>query len=140
MNPSATNGQAGFNLPPPHTELPPLPPDFGSAPGRPEATPSTPEISPLPSQAAAFASAPPPPSFATNAAGHGTTSDVPVTTNTVAATTADDEDLIEKEWIYKAKAIVEKTRNDPHQQSRELNMLRAGYLQKRYNRNIKLST
>ena len=140
MNPSATNGQAGFNLPPPHTELPAPQLAVENVPGRAEASPNTPELSPTPNQSAAFASPPPPPSFATNAAGHGTTSDASMTTSNVATITADDEDLIEKEWVYKAKAIVEKTQNDPYQQSRELNILRAGYLQKRYNRNIKLST
>ncbi len=80
-----------------------------------------------------------PPSFATGAVGQGTGNDVTNTTTTVAAITADDGDLIEKEWVNKAKAIVEKTQNDPYQQSKELNFLRAGYMQKRYSKIIKLS-
>lgn len=52
---------------------------------------------------------------------------------------ADDADLIEKEWVTKAKAIVEKTREDPYIQNKELNKFKADYMQKRYNKTIKLS-
>lgn len=52
---------------------------------------------------------------------------------------ADDVDLIEKEWVNKVKEIVEKTKNDPYEQSRQLTMLKADYLQKRYNKTIKLT-
>ena len=52
---------------------------------------------------------------------------------------ADDTDLIEKEWVNKAKAIVEKTKEDPYTQNRELNEFKADYMQKRYNKAIKLS-
>ena len=52
---------------------------------------------------------------------------------------ADDSDLIEKEWVDKAKQIVDRTRHDPHQQNREMNMMKADYLKKRYNKDIKLS-
>jgi hypothetical protein len=52
---------------------------------------------------------------------------------------ADDADLIEKEWVNKAKSIVEKTREDPYNQNKELNKFKADYMQKRYNKIIKLS-
>jgi hypothetical protein len=51
----------------------------------------------------------------------------------------DDADLIEKEWVNRAKAIVEQTRDDPHLQSDELSVFKADYMKKRYNRNVKLS-
>jgi ligand-binding sensor protein len=51
----------------------------------------------------------------------------------------DDKDLIDKEWVGKAKAIVEKTRNDPYKQSEELTMLRADYMKKQYNKTIRTS-
>ena len=51
---------------------------------------------------------------------------------------ADDNDLIEEEWVIKAKQIVATTRSDPHVQSRELNRFKADYLKKRYNKSIKL--
>lgn len=50
----------------------------------------------------------------------------------------DDGDLIEKEWVHKAKQIVDRNRNDPYKQSEELTVFRADYMKKRYNKNIKL--
>jgi hypothetical protein len=52
---------------------------------------------------------------------------------------ADDGDLIEKEWVLKAKEIVARTAHDPHLQNREINKFKADYLKKRYNKEIKLS-
>jgi hypothetical protein len=52
---------------------------------------------------------------------------------------ADDTDLIEKEWVDKAKHIVEQTRHDPRQQNKEINTIKADYLKKRYNKDLKLS-
>lgn len=52
---------------------------------------------------------------------------------------ADDLDLIEKEWVEKAKDIVHKTRDDPHSQNKEMNRFKADYMKKRYNKDIKLS-
>ncbi len=50
---------------------------------------------------------------------------------------ADDADLIEKEWVDKAKEIVEHTRDDPYKQNQGVNKLKADYIQKRYNKQIK---
>lgn len=66
-------------------------------------------------------------------------SDVTTTTNVVVPDVADDQDLIEKEWVSKAKQIVEKTRNNPYQQSQELTVFKSEYMQKRYNKSIKMS-
>ena len=52
---------------------------------------------------------------------------------------ADDADLIEKEWVTKAKAIVAQTKDDPHTQNREMNKVKADYLKKRYNKDLKIS-
>lgn len=49
---------------------------------------------------------------------------------------ADDGDLIEKEWVHKAKRIVEQTRQDPYKQTKELHKFRAEYMKKRYNKII----
>lgn len=51
---------------------------------------------------------------------------------------ADDVDLIEQEWVDKAKEIVERTKTDPYLQSQEINKMKAAYLKKRYNKDIKL--
>ncbi len=52
---------------------------------------------------------------------------------------ADDADLIEKEWVAKAKQIIDHTKNDPRTQSTELSMVKAEYVKKRYNKDIKTS-
>ncbi len=52
---------------------------------------------------------------------------------------ADDTDLIEKEWVDKAKEIVAQTANDPYLQNKEINKIRSEYLKKRYNKELKQS-
>ncbi len=52
---------------------------------------------------------------------------------------SDDNDLIEKEWVNKAKQIVERTRDDPHKQTEELTLVKVDYMKKRYNKTIKLN-
>ncbi len=52
---------------------------------------------------------------------------------------ADDADLIEKEWVAKAKQIVKKTKEDPYNQNKELNVFKADYMKKRYGKDIKLT-
>lgn len=49
---------------------------------------------------------------------------------------ADDADLIEKEWIARAKAIANKHSNDPYNQQIEMSYMKADYLKKRYNKDI----
>ncbi len=51
---------------------------------------------------------------------------------------ADDVDLIEKEWVSKAKQIIAATREDPNLQNKEISRFKADYLKKRYNKDIKL--
>lgn len=49
---------------------------------------------------------------------------------------ADDGDLIEKEWVMKAKQIVERTRMNPHEQVKQMHAFKADYMKKRYNKVI----
>ena len=49
---------------------------------------------------------------------------------------AKDEDLIEKEWVNKAKKIVAETRDNPHQREEAVNKLQIDYLKKRYGREL----
>lgn len=59
----------------------------------------------------------------------------PTTTAQPSSTTplvAGDEDLIEKEWVDKAKEIIEQTKDDPHARTQKVNELQRDYLQKRY--------
>lgn len=54
-------------------------------------------------------------------------------------TIAADDDLIEKEWVEKAKQVVAETRNDPHAQDAAVGRLQADYLKKRYGKIIATS-
>ena len=49
-----------------------------------------------------------------------------------------DDDSLDKEWVHKAKTIVEQTQGDPFTESRELSKLRAEYLIRRYGRHMKV--
>ena len=50
---------------------------------------------------------------------------------------AEDLDLIEKEWVKKAKDIVHNTTGDPHKQTNQINKMKVEYIKKRYNKDIK---
>ena len=68
----------------------------------------------------------------------------PTTTGTAPKTdgsnpaAAADEDLIEKEWVEKAKQVISDTKHDPYLQEQEVSKLQADYLQKRYGKTVKL--
>lgn len=51
---------------------------------------------------------------------------------------AADEDLVEKEWVDKAKKIVNATKDDPYNQEKQVSKLQADYLKKRYGKEVKL--
>lgn len=49
---------------------------------------------------------------------------------------ANDDDLIEKEWVDKAKKIIVQTKDDPYKREQEVGKLQADYLRKRYGREL----
>lgn len=49
---------------------------------------------------------------------------------------AADEDVIEKEWVDKAKKIIAETKDDPYQREQRIKKLQVEYLRKRYGREI----
>lgn len=49
---------------------------------------------------------------------------------------AADQDVIEKEWVDKAKKIVMETQDDPHKRQVEVSELQKDYLQKRYGKQL----
>ena len=55
---------------------------------------------------------------------------------TAAPLVAADEDLIEKEWVDKAKKILAQTRDDPFTREREISKLQIEYIRRRYGREI----
>ena len=58
---------------------------------------------------------------------------------TTAPDSAADEDLIEKEWVDKAKKIIEETKDDPYKRELEIGILQREYIKKRYGREIGVS-
>ena len=51
---------------------------------------------------------------------------------------AEDVDLIEKTWVERAKSIIEKTKDDPYIQKNEISKVKAEYIDRRFNKKIKL--
>ncbi|NCU38450.1 hypothetical protein EOL96_05340 [Candidatus Saccharibacteria bacterium] len=49
---------------------------------------------------------------------------------------AADEDLIEQEWVEKAKNIITSTRDDPYRREQEVKRLQIDYIKKRYGKSI----
>lgn len=49
---------------------------------------------------------------------------------------ANDDDLIEKEWVDKAKKILAETRDDPYKREQEISKLQIEYIRRRYGRQI----
>lgn len=49
---------------------------------------------------------------------------------------AADEDVIEKEWVDKAKRIISETKDDPHMREQQIKKLQVEYIRKRYGREI----
>jgi hypothetical protein len=56
--------------------------------------------------------------------------------DSVGPTVANDDDLIEKEWVDKAKKIIADTQNDPYRREQEVNRLQIDYLRKRYGKEL----
>jgi hypothetical protein len=126
MNPNYE--QPDLSLPSPKLNEP-VPQWHETAPVSPENTLAAQQPpSPTPATSAAL-----PPTMPTPAAS-SPTDNIPITTPVM----ADDSDLIEKEWVEKAKAIVANTRDDPFVQSREVSRFKADYIKKRYNKDIKV--
>ncbi len=52
---------------------------------------------------------------------------------------AADDDLIEKEWVNKAKHIIAETADDPHAREQAISQLQKEYLRKRYGKEVGVS-
>jgi len=59
-----------------------------------------------------------------------------VTDDNAMPAVASDDDLIEKEWVDKAKKIITQTKDDPYRREHEVGKLQADYLRKRYGREL----
>lgn len=61
---------------------------------------------------------------------------VTVQDDSTGPTLASDDDLIEKEWVDKAKKIIAETQNDPYRREKEVTKLQIDYLRKRYGKEL----
>lgn len=86
------------------------------------------ELSAIAADAGLASVVPAPVITTTNAATNSIVGDTPLVAN--------DDDLIEKEWVDKAKKIVADTRHDPYKQEEAVSILQVDYLKKRYGREI----
>jgi hypothetical protein len=139
MNPSNNDNPESLNLPKPQlpgaeTTLP------ASVDRHDTGAPATAELQPhsggaIP--AAQTGALPPQPPAPVALPGHQPAATAP--SDDLQALAADDADLIEKEWVTRAKKIVDVTRNDPHQQNKQISRVKAEYIKKRYNKDIKVS-
>jgi hypothetical protein len=68
-----------------------------------------------------------------------TNDDVTKSSKGVVSKVIEDKDLIEKEWVEKAKAIINQNRDNPYKQTEDITGVKAEYLEKNYNKSIKLS-
>lgn len=66
--------------------------------------------------------------------------ETPAPASDIGPAVADDVDVIEKEWVDKAKSIVNEHKHDPYNQEKETSKLKADYLKKRYDKDVKLAS
>lgn len=99
--------------------------------GSPElAAQNRPELGDVQAEAAQIAmpALPTPVLSANDPAQSSVTDDTPIVAN--------DDDLIEKEWVDKAKKILAETKDDPYRREREVSKLQIEYIRRRYGREI----
>ena len=58
-------------------------------------------------------------------------------TKSTPSSEAKDMDRIEKEWIDKAKSVVERTKSDPYEQKNAMSQVKAEYIKKRFNKSLR---
>lgn len=146
MNPNSASSKesGGLNLPPPVAggEQLPMPAEQRSetAPETAPAPAAAAELAPSSAVAGAAAAQPaiPLPPIDDNS-GTSTQSDVSSTSKSSTKKLIKDDDLIEKEWVDRAKRIVEQTRDDPHEQSDQLNGVKVDYMKQHYDKTIKVN-
>ncbi len=135
MQPTNSSPEAGAHRAP---ELSPQKSsEFFRAPERPVTTPELAESQPQPNASGSTLVTPLPQLPVLPAPQQPNVTQVPASdTNPVAA---NDDDVMEKAWVDKAKRIVAQTKDDPYTQEKEVSKLQADYLKKRYGKEIKLS-
>jgi len=145
MNQISSSEQPQLNLPAPVGETvgAEFGPSAGDAAGQPETAPAAPERTLNPLAGAPIVAQPaaplPPVQLPPNLQPKVQAGDVSMTTQIPVSDGNDSALVNEKVWVAKAKQIVERTKEDPSQQSKELGVFKADYLGKRYNKVIKVN-
>ena len=139
MEPNHSNYQPSSELPHPqeHSEAVAMNVPTEGQLAAPERAATPPAATPTPASQQPLQSVASPP--AQPAASAGPIQNDPSTVST-AQLMADDVDLIEKEWVVKAKAIVAQTKDDPYKQNQAMTQVKADYLKKRYNKDLKVTS
>ncbi len=120
--------EAGYNIPPNYA-LPEQGPER-SPEQRPEQSPI--EMAPVaPPQPLPQQAIPPVPT--TPQATPSSDSTQVISSNPISA---NDDDMIEKEWVSRAKQILTQTRDDPYARERAIGELQRDYLMKRYGKQL----
>lgn len=137
MNPS--NNNTGMELPPPIEQLP-VPGNSSESSDSSQEKPAQPSFEASTNPAFTPPPIPLPSVSLPVASDSNSTATVQSDDNqSTSAQATDDKDLIEKEWVNKAKAIVERDREDPYKQSEDLTLLKADYMKKQFNKTLKLN-
>lgn len=138
MNPTRGESQSQFEQAPPPQDYEPLPDTAVEAPA------AAPETSPgkTPPQATSVPIGSPTPVPVLPTATATSQSDDDETATGTAASTSDlpaaEADRIEKQWVERAKVIVNQTQDDPHRQKTEMSKVKADYIKKRYNKTVQV--
>lgn len=64
---------------------------------------------------------------------------VPLQDDSNSPISANDDDVIEKEWVDRAKQIITDTKDDPYQREEQASKLQKDYLKKRYGKDLGVS-
>jgi len=136
MEPS-TDNQPNFELPAPQSleESGNQHEDTGRGPATPELNRGAEQPGAAAQSMAQSAATIPIPDDAAQAAHPSVTTPGPAITPALGTTA----DLIEKEWVEKAKAIVEQTRSDPHLQTSQISKFKASYIKTNFDKDIKVA-
>lgn len=123
----ANNAETGYNIPPNYA-LPELSPAHSQ-----ETAPSRQERSPI-EMAPPVPMQPLPPIPAQSPLAGASADDSTITSSNPIS--ANDDDMIEKEWVNRAKQILTQTKDDPYAREKAIGELQRDYLMKRYGKQL----
>lgn len=121
------NAEAGYDVPPNYA-LPELSPEHSQETAQKSNERSPIEMAP-PAPQQPLPPIPPPSTYASQQPNDADT----ITSNPI---NANDDDMIEKEWVNRAKQILTQTKDDPYAREKAIGELQRDYLMKRYGKQL----